>query len=60
MNTAMMYKIAPAMNRAGFMVMDASATGQFEYAVRHLRDDLQAMRAAGPIKTEYSGAANLW
>ncbi len=39
MSTAMMYKIAPQMNRAGFKVLDASATSHFEYAVRYLREN---------------------
>jgi oxaloacetate decarboxylase alpha subunit len=39
MNTAMMYKIAPMMNRAGFRALDASAMSHFEYAVRYLREN---------------------
>lgn len=39
MNTAMMYKIAPMMNRAGFKALDATAISHFEYAVRYLREN---------------------
>lgn len=39
MNTAMMYKIAPMMNRAGFHALDATAISHFEYAVRYLREN---------------------
>ena len=39
MNTAMMYKIAPMMNRAGFRALDATAISHFEYAVRYLREN---------------------
>ena len=36
MTTAMMYKIAPMMNRAGFRAMDATAISHFEFAVLSL------------------------
>lgn len=39
MDTAMMYKIAPVMNRARFDVMDATSVSHFEYAVRYLREN---------------------
>lgn len=39
MSTAMMYKIAPMMNRAGFKALDATAISHFEYAVRYLREN---------------------
>ena len=39
MTTAMMYKIAPLMNRAGFKALDATAVSHFEYAVRYLREN---------------------
>ena len=39
MTTAMMFKIAPQMNRAGFKAIGASATSHFEYAVRYLREN---------------------
>ena len=39
MSTAMMYKIAPMMNRAGFKALDATAVSHFEYAVRYLREN---------------------
>jgi len=39
MNTAMMYKIAPIMNGAGFRALDATAISHFEYAVRYLREN---------------------
>ncbi len=39
MNSAMMYRIAPVMNRAGFMAMDASSISHFEFAVRYLREN---------------------
>lgn len=39
MTTAMMYKIAPMMNRAGFKALDATAVSHFEYAVRYLREN---------------------
>lgn len=39
MNTAMMYKIAPMMNGAGFRALDATAISHFEYAVRYLREN---------------------
>ena len=39
MSTAMMVKIAPRMNRAGFKAIGASATSHFEYAVRYLREN---------------------
>lgn len=39
MSTAMMYKIAPMMNRAGFKALDASAVSHFEYAVRYLKEN---------------------
>ena len=39
MTTAMMYKIAPMMNRAGFKALDATAISHFEYAVRYLREN---------------------
>ena len=39
MNTAMMYKIAPMMNRAGFRAFDATGISHFEFAVRYLREN---------------------
>jgi len=39
MNTAMMYKIAPMMNRAGFRAMDATAISHLEFAVRYHREN---------------------
>jgi oxaloacetate decarboxylase alpha subunit len=39
MNTAMMYHIAPMMNRAGFKALDATAISHFEYAVRYLHEN---------------------
>ena len=39
MSTAMMYKIAPMMNRAGFKALDATAVSHFEYAVRYLKEN---------------------
>jgi oxaloacetate decarboxylase (Na+ extruding) subunit alpha len=39
MNTAMMLEIAPAINRAGFKALDATAVSHFEYAVRYLREN---------------------
>src|SRR4030042_4145846 len=39
MNTAMMMKIAPVMNRAGFKAMDCTSISHFEYAVRYLREN---------------------
>jgi oxaloacetate decarboxylase alpha subunit len=39
MNTAMMYKIAPMMNLAGFRAMDATAISHFEFAVRYHREN---------------------
>jgi oxaloacetate decarboxylase alpha subunit len=39
MTTAMMYKIAPMMDRAGFKALDATAISHFEYAVRYLREN---------------------
>ena len=39
MTTAMMYKIAPMMDRAGFRALDATAVSHFEYAVRYLREN---------------------
>ncbi|MEE9613141.1 MAG: hypothetical protein V3W19_17930 [Desulfatiglandales bacterium] len=39
MNTAMMHKIAPVMNRAGYKAIDATAISHFEYAVRYLREN---------------------
>lgn len=39
MNTAMMYKIAPMMNCAGFKALDATAISHFEYAVRYLHEN---------------------
>lgn len=39
MTTAMMYKIAPMMNRAGFRAMDATAISHFDFAVRHHREN---------------------
>ena len=39
MNTAMMYKIAPMMNRAGFRAMDATAISHFEFAARYHREN---------------------
>jgi oxaloacetate decarboxylase alpha subunit len=39
MNTAMMFKIAPTVNRAGFQALDATAISHFEYAVRYLREN---------------------
>jgi hypothetical protein len=106
MSTAMMYTIAPMMNRAGFKALDATAVSQFGKQIKPVdqnlmdriqglsrtkefmnwerpltsiedirremgadwtddellllvlvpEDDFKAMKAAGPIKTEYSGA----
>ena len=39
MSTAMMYKIAPMMNGAGFKALDATAISHFEYAVRYLHEN---------------------
>ena len=39
MSTAMMYKIAPMMNGAGFKALDATAISHFEYAVRYLNEN---------------------
>ena len=39
MTTRMMFDIAPAMNRAGFHAIDATAMSHFEYAVRYLREN---------------------
>jgi len=39
MSTAMMYKIAPMMNHAGFKALDATAVSHFEYAVRYLKEN---------------------
>lgn len=39
MSTAMMYKIAPMMNRAGFKALDSTAVSHFEYAARYLKED---------------------
>ena len=53
MNTAMMYNIAPIMNRAGFKVMDATSISHFEYAVRYLRENpWERMRVLSTIVTD--------
>lgn len=39
MDTAMMFQIAPMMERAGFRALDATAISHFEYAVRYLREN---------------------
>lgn len=39
MNTAMMYKIAPLMNRAGFRAMEVTSISHIQFAVRYLRED---------------------
>ena len=39
MSTAMMYKIAPMMNGAGFKALDPTAISHFEYAVRYLHEN---------------------
>lgn len=39
MNTAMMMKIAPVMDRAGFKAMDCTSISHFEYAVRFLHEN---------------------
>ena len=39
MDTAMMYKIAPVMDRAGYKAMDATSVSHFEYAVRYLHEN---------------------
>jgi len=52
MSTAMMVKIAPMMNRAGFKYLDATAMSHFEYAVRYLRENpWERMRILSKIIT---------